>query len=418
MVMPFEVSNSRLSQVSSYLDVDVPKSPVKEFDVSQVPLPTSHDVISNLDLAVSANQEQFLSHRESHQSNTKVLIEKSAHLYKQAEKAGIDVAKSAFFKELFNVAIAGVGLGLSIAATVISGGLGVPLTAAAGVAFALAVSDAGCAAANWYKAAHGEQGLKMGTDTLSNLVYALLEKMGMQDDRAEFWARATSATLRLGLTIGTLYAGTVSVPSGLGAATSAISTTKLAKIGASAAGNEILGFKLGSNKISHDKAKAELDSHKKEVAFSLDTSLMAMKDAAQKTHLAKLQEISDVERNHWEQKVNHVQKQLESNYKNVTEKMEQLSSKLKSVESEKQEVDDKVNFLTDENMRLKRELEALRTKSIDLQGTTEPSLKAIHSDDLQSGKIEKLAGNQDVDMVFESVQQVVSDLIDKVDQNQ
>lgn len=67
-----------------------------------------------------------------------------------------------FFKELFNVAIAGVGLGLAIAATVISGGLGIPLTAAAGVAFALAVSDAGCAAANWYKAAHGEQGLRMG----------------------------------------------------------------------------------------------------------------------------------------------------------------------------------------------------------------------------------------------------------------
>lgn len=216
MVMPLEVSNSRLSQVSSYLDVEVPKSSVKKFDTSQVPLPALHDVISNLDLAVSANQEKLLSHRDSHQSNIKALIEKSSQLYKQAEKAGINVAKSTFFKELCNVAIAGMGLGLSIAATVISGGLGIPLTAAAGVAFALAVSDAGCAAANWYKAAHGEQGLKMGTDTISNLVHTLLDKMGMQDDRAQFWARGTSASLRLALTIGTLYVGTVSIPSCLG----------------------------------------------------------------------------------------------------------------------------------------------------------------------------------------------------------
>ena len=219
MVMPLEASSHRLSGISNYLDVEVSKSSsnqsARNFNISDVPLPRSCDVISNLDLAVSANQEKYLSHRDSHQPNSKLFIDKSSQLYQQAKEAGVDVAKTTFFKELFNVAIAGLGLGLAIAATVISGGLGIPLTAAAGVAFALAVSDAGCAAANWYKAAHGEQGLRMGTDTLSNVVYALLNKMGMQDDRAEFWARATSATLRLGLTLGTLYASTVSVPSAL-----------------------------------------------------------------------------------------------------------------------------------------------------------------------------------------------------------
>ena len=108
-----------------------------------------------------------------------------------------------------------------------------------------------------------------------------------------------------------------------GGATSAISTSKLAKTGISAAVNEILGFNVGCNKISYDKAKAELDSHKKEIAFSLDNSLMAMKDATYKNDLAKLLESTDVDHKHWEQKVSGVRTQFESNFKSMTDKIEQ-----------------------------------------------------------------------------------------------
>ncbi|MFY2508691.1 hypothetical protein ACN3E9_10475 [Vibrio pectenicida] len=407
--MSSNVLNSRLSHVSSYLDVEgarpTPHRTAREFNVSQVPLPKPHDVVSNLDLAVSANQEKYLSHHDARNLDSKELIDKSAKLYKQAEKAGVDVAKSTFFKELFNVAIAGVGLGLAIAATVISGGLGIPLTAAAGVgvAFALAVSDAGCAAANWYKTSHGEEGLRMGTDTLSNVVYALLEKMGIQDERAVFWARATSSTLRLGLTIGTLFASTVSVPSTLGAATSAISTTKLAKAGVSATGSEILGFNLGSTHIAYGKSKNELDNHKIKVVETLDKSLMSMKEAAHKSEITKLNEfmsIKDVthkneiikfsegQRELWNKKISAVREQFDSNFKNVAEQIEQLSNKLKSVESEKMAVSDKVKLLTGENERLKRELEALKASHIVPQEASKRSLDTTRSGDLQSHKIE------------------------------
>ncbi|NOH71594.1 hypothetical protein F0225_09635 [Vibrio pectenicida] len=405
--MSSNVLNSRLSHVSSYLDVEgarpTPHRTAREFNVSQVPLPKPHDVVSNLDLAVSANQEKYLSHHDARNLDSKELIDKSAKLYKQAEKAGVDVAKSTFFKELFNVAIAGVGLGLAIAATVISGGLGIPLTAAAGVAFALAVSDAGCAAANWYKTSHGEEGLRMGTDTLSNVVYTLLEKMGVQDERAVFWARATSSTLRLGLTIGTLFASTVSVPSTLGAATSAISTTKLAKVGVSATGSEILGFNLGSTHIAYGQSKNELDNHKIKVVETLDKSLMSMKEAAHKSEITKLNEfmsIKDVthkneiikfsegQRELWNKKISAVREQFDSNFKNVAEQIEQLSNKLKSVESEKMAVSDKVKLLTGENERLKRELEALKASHIFPQEASKRSLDTTRSGDLQSHKIE------------------------------
>ena len=105
MVMPLEVANSRLSQVNSYSDANVSKdTEFHKFDVSQVPLSTY------LDPAVSAKQEKDLSLIDSHLSHTHELMEKSAQLYQQAEKVGVDVAKSTFFKELFNVVIAGAGL--------------------------------------------------------------------------------------------------------------------------------------------------------------------------------------------------------------------------------------------------------------------------------------------------------------------
>ncbi|KJY94141.1 hypothetical protein TW84_00370 [Vibrio neptunius] len=277
--MPTEISAQRLANLS-YLDLEMPKSTSKlearKFDISQVPLKDQMNTVNHLDLAVTPAQSHYLSTHKTSTTESKQLIENSTRLYDQAQKAGVDVAKSTFFKELFNVAIAGIGLGLAIAATVFSGGLGVPLVAAAGVAFALAVSDAGCAAANWYSKAHGGEGLKMGADTISNLTYKLLEKMGMSDDRAQYWAKANSALLRLGLTIGTLYAGTVSVPSALGAAGSVISTTKLAKLGVGAAGDKALGFSLDNNKKVQEKADSELRAHKQKLKSQLTDEVMSV----------------------------------------------------------------------------------------------------------------------------------------------
>jgi secreted effector protein SseF len=115
----------------------------------------------------------------------------------------------------------------------------------------------------------------MGSDTISNLTYKLLEKMGMNDDRAQYWSKATSALLRLGLTIGTLFAGTVSVPSVLGTAGSVMSTTKLAKLGAGAAGDKILGFNLDNTKKAKEKADNELKQHKDKIKSQLTVEVMS-----------------------------------------------------------------------------------------------------------------------------------------------
>ncbi|MDN3611035.1 hypothetical protein QWZ16_15275 [Vibrio ostreicida] len=108
----------------------------------------------------------------------------------------------------------------------------------------------------------------MGSDTISNTLYALLDKMGVNDDNAEYWARATSTTLRLGLTIGTLFSGMVSPANVPGALGSAMSTIKIAKLGVGAAGNSALSFQLDNTSKAKSKVGQDLKNHQEAMTTS------------------------------------------------------------------------------------------------------------------------------------------------------
>lgn len=131
----------------------------------------------------------------------------------EAKKVGVDLAKSGFFSKLASVAFAGIALGVSIAATILTGGAGVPLLIASSVAFTLAVADAGCAFADWRSKAAGGEGLAMGSDSIANALNILLSKMGVNDDRAQWWGKAVSISSRVALAVGTLWSAVVSPPS-------------------------------------------------------------------------------------------------------------------------------------------------------------------------------------------------------------
>jgi secreted effector protein SseF len=131
----------------------------------------------------------------------------------EAKKLGVDLAKSGFLNKLASVAFAGIAVGVSIAATVLTGGAGLPLLIASGVAFTLAVADAGCAFADWRSKANGGDGLAMGGDSIANAVNALLSKMGLNADSALWWGKAVSITSRVALAVGTLWSAVISPPS-------------------------------------------------------------------------------------------------------------------------------------------------------------------------------------------------------------
>lgn len=152
-----------------------------------------------------------------------------------------------FFKELLNVGIASVGLGLSIAATLFTAGATMPLLIGSSITFGLAVADAGCSYANWHSQAKGGEGLKLGSDTIANAVYRLLNKAGMSSDSAENWSKYTSAFLRSGLVVGTLCSGGAVTTATLGALSSTFSATKLVS-------NSVDAFTSRSASVTLDNA--------------------------------------------------------------------------------------------------------------------------------------------------------------------
>ncbi|HGJ5884137.1 hypothetical protein [Arsenophonus sp.] len=214
--MPYENTIDPGRATLAYLDLAQspikPSTTARQFNIYQVPLTAANNVTQWLDLATPNGDTKV-----SKPLDLKPEIEQQIN---QSKQQGVEIAKRSFFKELLNVGIASVGLGLSIAATLFTAGATMPLLIGSSITFGLAVADAGCAYANWNSQAKGGEGLKLGSDTIANAVYRLLNKAGMSSDSAENWSKYTSAFLRSGLVVGTLCSGGAVTTATLGALSS------------------------------------------------------------------------------------------------------------------------------------------------------------------------------------------------------
>lgn len=228
--MPYDNTIDPGGAALAYLDLAQtpikPSATARQFNIDQVPLTQANNETEWLDLAVSKGEVQASKPLDL-TPEIEQQIKQSKQYYDEAKQQGVEIAKRSFFKELLNVGIAGVGLGLSIAATLFTGGATMPLLVGSGITFGLAVADAGCAYANWHSEAKGGEALKLGSDAIANGVYRLLNKVGMTNDSAENWAKYTSAFLRSGLIVGTLCSGGAVTTATLGALSSTFSATKL-----------------------------------------------------------------------------------------------------------------------------------------------------------------------------------------------
>lgn len=162
------------------------------------------------------------------QSKAQQTRDEAKEAAKKAKAIGVDLAKSDFFSKIASVALAGIALGVSIAATVFSGGAGVPVLIASGAAFTLAVADAGCAYADWRSKKAGGEGLVRGSDSIANAVNILLSKMGVNDDRAKWWSNAVSISSRVALTAATLWSATLasSIPEYIAGTVAMVTTAR------------------------------------------------------------------------------------------------------------------------------------------------------------------------------------------------
>ena len=171
--------------------LDVRALDLAVFDPEQVPLPLSKGIGEQIDVRLQAD-------------HTLADIDTAKQ---EAEKIGVNIAKSEFFAKLFALALSVTALGVSIAATVLTGGAAVPLLIASGVSFTLAVGDAGCAFADWRGKTGGGEGLAMGSDAIANSVNAILGNMGVAKGNAQLWAKSVSIISRVVLVVGTVWAG-------------------------------------------------------------------------------------------------------------------------------------------------------------------------------------------------------------------
>ena len=176
-----------------------------QFNPHQITLPNEDNIAPHKTIAESLD--------EIHQHN------------ETAKKANIDIAKKDFIAQISKVVLAGVGLGLAIAGTVLTAGAGAPLIAATGVAFTLAVADAGTGFAHWRDLKAGGEGFTMKGDSVAGFVNWAASKCSYTEQYAKTMGTVTSAVSRAGLLVGTIYASPAEVA---GAASKAITVVEQA----------------------------------------------------------------------------------------------------------------------------------------------------------------------------------------------
>lgn len=139
-----------------------------------------------------------------------------AETWKQANAADIKLAKRRFFGRLLELGLSAVSLGLAIAVTVTTGGLGAPLIAFATLGVVISVADAGCAFSVWHAKKHGKDslltGLPMGDDAIANVVFKLCQRFGVNKEHSVTASIITSYIIRVGVSVATLLFGAFVVP--------------------------------------------------------------------------------------------------------------------------------------------------------------------------------------------------------------
>lgn len=132
----------------------------------------------------------------------------------EARQAGVDVAKTSFWKKALGVAISGVAVGVAVGLTTISFGGATPLLALACVNFAVSTGDAMCAYRNMRNTqAIAElreppyQKLPMGNSIVGNVVHGVLTRLGVSDENATILAKVTGGAVTLGLGVASVAVG-------------------------------------------------------------------------------------------------------------------------------------------------------------------------------------------------------------------
>lgn len=133
-----------------------------------------------------------------------------------------------FIQHMLRFTMSSVSFGLSLAATVLSGGAGIPLAVVTGTAMIIAAGDACCALYNLIQVRNDRETLKMGNDSIVLATKTLMTTCGMTDSHAETVGDAASFVFRIGIALSCIFLPSAHLPGStehaLSSASSAISS--------------------------------------------------------------------------------------------------------------------------------------------------------------------------------------------------
>ena len=127
----------------------------------------------------------------------------------EAKKQGVCLAKKSFLFRMFAIPLVMLGVGLSVASVVASGGAALPIAIAVivGAVALLFVADSITACVDWRLKKNGGDGLALGADSVGNVLFYALNKLGVKEETSFAWARRVSIPYRVMLTIANLTFG-------------------------------------------------------------------------------------------------------------------------------------------------------------------------------------------------------------------
>lgn len=132
----------------------------------------------------------------------------------EARHAGVDVAKTTFWKKALGVALSAVTVGVAAGLTAISFGGAAPLLALACVNFAVSSGDAVCAYRNLRNAEAVAQmrpppydTLPMGNSIVANVMHGVLTRCNVSEGTAATVANVTGKAASLGLAVAAVAVG-------------------------------------------------------------------------------------------------------------------------------------------------------------------------------------------------------------------
>ncbi|HEI9843745.1 hypothetical protein [Morganella morganii] len=129
-----------------------------------------------------------------------------------------------FIQHLLRFAMSGSAFLVSLAASVMSGGAGIPFTVVTGTAMIIAAGDACCALYNLIQVRNDREPLKTGNDSIVLATKTLMTSFGMSDSYAEATGDIASFTLRVGISVSSLFLPFAHLPESTGFTLSCISS--------------------------------------------------------------------------------------------------------------------------------------------------------------------------------------------------